>query len=176
LFNLETGRRIGAVLPVHILGHPVDMDPLVMAARNFELPVVEDATLAWLEGLGYAVGHAPDIAPGEPQAERDSYDDVVLVGHLRRALSAINTHIPSQVRGAVIDDVIFALEPGELTNMIETPMGYHIFRLEEKQQGTAQSLEEAREMIFATLYREKTQKRFQDWMEQLKRNAYISIR
>ena len=35
-----------------------------------ELPftesVVEDAALAWLEGLGYAVLHGPEIAAGEP--------------------------------------------------------------------------------------------------------------
>ncbi len=48
LFNRRTGRRIGAVLPVHILGHPVDMDPIVEAAGAFGVPVIEDAT----ESLG----------------------------------------------------------------------------------------------------------------------------
>ena len=28
--------------------------------------VVEDAALAWLESLGYAVMHGPEIAPGAP--------------------------------------------------------------------------------------------------------------
>ncbi len=32
--------------------------------------VVEEAALAWLEALGYAVLHGPDIAAGEPDAER----------------------------------------------------------------------------------------------------------
>jgi len=27
--------------------------------------VVEDAALAWLESLGYAIKHGPEIAPGE---------------------------------------------------------------------------------------------------------------
>ncbi|MBN1517173.1 LegC family aminotransferase [Candidatus Sumerlaeota bacterium] len=48
LYNKVTDRRIGAVLPVHILGHPVEMQPLLEAARKFELPVIEDAT----ESLG----------------------------------------------------------------------------------------------------------------------------
>ena len=30
---------------------------------------VEDAALAWLGALGYAVLHGPDIAVGEPAAE-----------------------------------------------------------------------------------------------------------
>lgn len=46
--NIQTGRRVSAMLPVHILGHPVDMDPLVGLAREFNLPIIEDAT----EGLG----------------------------------------------------------------------------------------------------------------------------
>lgn len=48
LHNRDTGRRVRALLPVHILGHPVDMDPLLELAREFGLPVIEDAT----ESLG----------------------------------------------------------------------------------------------------------------------------
>ena len=44
LRNKASGRRVSAVLPVHILGHPVDMDPIVEVARKYELKVVEDAT------------------------------------------------------------------------------------------------------------------------------------
>jgi perosamine synthetase len=48
LYNKRTGRRVTAVIPVHILGHPVDMDPIVAVARKFGLKIIEDAT----EGLG----------------------------------------------------------------------------------------------------------------------------
>jgi len=47
-FDRRSGSRIAAMLPVHILGHPVDMDPLLTLARKFNLRVVEDAT----ESLG----------------------------------------------------------------------------------------------------------------------------
>ena len=33
--------------------------------------IVEDAALTWFDELGYAVGHGPQLAPGEPAAERD---------------------------------------------------------------------------------------------------------
>lgn len=46
--NRSTGRRLAAIMPVHILGHPVDMDPLMALAEEFELPVIEDAS----ESLG----------------------------------------------------------------------------------------------------------------------------
>ncbi|HEY3974979.1 MAG TPA: LegC family aminotransferase [Candidatus Sulfotelmatobacter sp.] len=44
LRNRRTGRRIKAILPVHILGHPVDMEPIVSVAHEFGLTVIEDAT------------------------------------------------------------------------------------------------------------------------------------
>jgi perosamine synthetase len=57
------GRRIGAIVPVHILGHPVDLDPILEAARPHGIPVIEDAT----ESLGAfhrgrAVGTLGDVA------------------------------------------------------------------------------------------------------------------
>ena len=33
--------------------------------------IVEDAALEWFGQLGYAVGHGPQMAPGEPAAERN---------------------------------------------------------------------------------------------------------
>ncbi len=46
--------------------------------------IVEEAALEWFGELGYAVGHGPHLAPGEPAAERDSFGDVVLVGGCAR--------------------------------------------------------------------------------------------
>jgi perosamine synthetase len=48
LRNRRTGRRVKAILPVHILGHPADLDPILAIAAKYALPVIEDAT----EGLG----------------------------------------------------------------------------------------------------------------------------
>jgi perosamine synthetase len=63
LYNGHTGRRVKAVVPVHVLGHPVDIDPIVEAAKRFNLRVIEDAT----EGLGASyrgrfLGSSGDIA------------------------------------------------------------------------------------------------------------------
>jgi len=58
----------------------------------FAESVVEDAALAWLEAQGYAVLHGPDIAAGEPGAERrdPDYRDVLLERRLRQALTRLN--------------------------------------------------------------------------------------
>lgn len=46
--NRRTGRRLGAVLPMHTYGHPVDLDRLREVCKRFGLVIVEDAA----ESLG----------------------------------------------------------------------------------------------------------------------------
>ncbi len=46
--NKKTGRIIKGIIPVHIFGHPVQMDKLVILARKFKLFVLEDSA----ESLG----------------------------------------------------------------------------------------------------------------------------
>lgn len=61
--NKTTSRRVKAILPVHILGHPCDMDPLLEVARMYNLVVIEDATESLgAEYKGHRVGHLGDIA------------------------------------------------------------------------------------------------------------------
>jgi type I restriction enzyme R subunit len=61
----------------------------------FAESVVEEAALAWLRGLGYQALHGPDIAAGEPDAERSdpNYRDVLLEMRLRQALVRLNPDI-----------------------------------------------------------------------------------
>jgi hypothetical protein len=48
---------------------------------QFTESVVEEATFEWLEGLGYANLHGPEIAASEPYAEGDkSSNNNVLTG------------------------------------------------------------------------------------------------
>ncbi|MBU1741226.1 MAG: aminotransferase class I/II-fold pyridoxal phosphate-dependent enzyme, partial [Proteobacteria bacterium] len=47
-FCRETGagRRVACCLPVHVCGHPVDVDPILLACGEHGVPVVEDASEA----------------------------------------------------------------------------------------------------------------------------------
>jgi perosamine synthetase len=46
LIYINDGRRIKAILPVHVLGNMCDMDRLLLLAEKYNLQVVEDATEA----------------------------------------------------------------------------------------------------------------------------------
>jgi len=48
VINKKTKKRIGAIIPVHVFGAPVDMDPLMELANRYKIKVIEDAT----ESLG----------------------------------------------------------------------------------------------------------------------------
>jgi perosamine synthetase len=55
LVNRLTGRRLAAILPMHVFGHPVDLDALGEVSARWGLPVVEDAA----EALGSAYKGRP---------------------------------------------------------------------------------------------------------------------
>jgi len=62
LRNRRTGRRVKAILPVNILGHPCDMEPIIAAARKYNLIVIEDATESLgADYKGRKAGHLADI-------------------------------------------------------------------------------------------------------------------
>ncbi|MEJ7592347.1 MAG: type I restriction endonuclease [Planctomycetaceae bacterium] len=63
--------------------------------------IVEDTTLYWFSELGYSVAHGPKIAPGEPDAERSSFGDVVLAGRLQDAIHRLNPLIPQKPEEAL---------------------------------------------------------------------------
>src|SRR5438445_947944 len=66
----------------------------------FSESVVENAALAWLESVGWAVQHGAEITPGELAAERSDYGQVVLEQRLRDALAQLNRGLPA----AALDD------------------------------------------------------------------------
>ena len=57
---------------------------------------VEAAALEWLEGVGWRVGHGPDIGPHAEGAERADYTEVVLEQRLRDALDRLNPDLPAE--------------------------------------------------------------------------------
>jgi type I restriction enzyme R subunit len=63
---------------------------------SFTESVVEEAALEWFGALGYQVVFGPTIAPGEPAAERTTYEQVLLEGRVREALCRLNPTVPAE--------------------------------------------------------------------------------
>ena len=74
--------------------------------------IVGDAAIEWFGELGYAVGHGPQRAPGEPTAERELFGWVVLMGRLREAIRRRNPTVPEEVQ-ATDKDSLSLQESGE---------------------------------------------------------------
>ncbi len=83
--------------------------------------ILEEAALEWFGELGYAVGHGPQMAPGEVEAERDTFGDVVLVGRLREAISRLNPSVPGEAREDALRKVLRVGSP----SLIGTNREFH---------------------------------------------------
>jgi peptidyl-prolyl cis-trans isomerase SurA len=75
-----------------------------------------------------------------------------------------------------IDEKVFALQPGEVTAPIKSTLGYHIFKVTQKEQMSSKPLAEVRDKILDYLFSQKLRQRLEAWLENLRKNAYISIR
>jgi type I restriction enzyme R subunit len=90
---------------------------------SFTESIVEDAALAWLGSLGYGVLHGPDIAAGEPGAERNdpNYRDVVLDRRLRQALFRLNPDLPHEA----LEDAYRKLMRSDAPSLVERNRAVH---------------------------------------------------
>lgn len=93
---------------------------------NFTEREVEDAALAWLAELGYAVLHGPDIGPDGPAPERGSYDEVSLTGRLHKALTRLNPQLPAEA----LEEVLRKLRQTETPSLIEENRRLHRYLVE----------------------------------------------
>lgn len=64
--------------------------------NRFTESEVEAASLGWLQSIGWQVRNGVEIAPGEPEAERGEFGEVVLAQRLRDALGRLNPQLPAE--------------------------------------------------------------------------------
>ena len=97
-----------------------------MNSSTFTESVVEEAALAWLEALGYIVISGPDISPETPEAERDSWNQVILPRRLHQALQQLNPELPS----SAIEDAFRKLERPDLPSLVANNHIVHSYLVE----------------------------------------------
>ncbi len=75
-----------------------------------------------------------------------------------------------------IERAIAPLVPGGISDIIETPEGFHIIRVDEKKPKQFRPFEEVRFEIQGLVFQQKSEDVFQSWLVELKNKAYIEIK
>ncbi|MEH2117245.1 type I restriction endonuclease subunit R [Nostoc sp.] len=91
--------------------------------NNLTEVIVETATIEWFTELNYRSLNASEIAPKEPNAERQDYADVVLINRLYSSLITINPQIPA----GAIEEAIRKLTRSETPSLFENNRRFHKF-------------------------------------------------
>jgi peptidyl-prolyl cis-trans isomerase SurA len=73
------------------------------------------------------------------------------------------------------EEVIFAMKEGDISEVIRTPNGLHIVKVDMFTTGSERPFPEIKTEIERRLLQEKIEKRFHDWTNELKDRAFIEI-
>lgn len=75
-----------------------------------------------------------------------------------------------------LEKAILSLKPGEVSELVSTPIGFHIIRLEGRVAGTTKPFENVKAEIEEILYRKKSEDRFSQWAKELRGKASVEIK
>ena len=75
-----------------------------------------------------------------------------------------------------IERAIASLVPGGISDIIESPEGFHIIRVDEKEPKQFRPFEEVKFEIQELVFRQKSEDMFQSWLVDLKNKAFIDIK
>ncbi|MDD2365330.1 MAG: peptidylprolyl isomerase [Desulfuromonadaceae bacterium] len=75
-----------------------------------------------------------------------------------------------------LEKAILALQPGEVSELVTTPIGFHIIKLEARTPGETKPFESVKAEIEEIIYRNKSEERFSQWAKDLRSKASVEIK
>jgi parvulin-like peptidyl-prolyl isomerase len=74
-----------------------------------------------------------------------------------------------------INDAVFSMKKGEISGIIRSPYGWHIFKCEDIQEEKTPKFEEVKDLAYSKYYESKKDEYFNSWMQDIRRKARITI-
>ena len=134
---------------------PPNADPSERKRAEAEAEYVHKALLNGADFAQLARKHSQD-----PSADKGGDIGYIKKGELLPAL----------------EKVLFQLKERGSSPVIETRRGFHILKVEEKRAKRLRPFTEVKDIILDKLYKEKLAARHQQWMNEIKKDAFIEIR
>ena len=75
-----------------------------------------------------------------------------------------------------LEKTILSLKPGEVSELVSTPIGFHIIKLEARNAGITKPFQSVKAEIEEILYRKKSEERFSQWVKELRSKASIETK
>lgn len=75
-----------------------------------------------------------------------------------------------------LESAITAMKPGEVSELVKTPTGLHIVKLEQRSKGKLKDFESVKSQIEDLIYRKKSDERFSAWTKELRTKASIEVK
>jgi peptidyl-prolyl cis-trans isomerase C len=129
-----------------------------------------------------------NAAPEEKEAAREKIESIrqqCLAGEDFSELARTHSDCPSSAQGGDLgwfdrtrmvepfSNAAFALQPGEISDVVETQFGYHVIRLTDHQQGREIPFEEVREQIAQKIESDARQVGVDSYIKQLREEAEV---
>jgi parvulin-like peptidyl-prolyl isomerase len=76
----------------------------------------------------------------------------------------------------IMDKAVFDANKEDITDIVESDIGYHIFLIEERQESRQLELEEVSDYLRGQLFRKKFEENLLEWLKAKRENAYIAYK
>lgn len=146
-------------------------DPAVRLAR-LSLPLPEKATEAQRETLRASAAQALERVRGG----EDFFAVLQDYSADGRAQGGDMGYFDEGALTPAFEEAIVGLEAEQVSELVETPQGFHLLKVLERTPGKVRQFDSLKEEITEILRERKSAEGFKDWAEGLRQKAYIDIR